>query len=62
LCMGSMGLVVALLAIGYVAGVWTAFLVLRQPQRAYEDEAPADMSAWNSGQQPNRAARLELDG
>ena len=35
--MGVMGLVFALFTVGYVLGVWTAGLVFRQPQRAYED-------------------------
>jgi hypothetical protein len=32
-----MGVVFALFSIGYLLGVWTAGLVFRQPQRAYED-------------------------
>ncbi len=35
--MGLMGLVFALFTVGYVLGVWTAGLVFRQPQGAYED-------------------------
>lgn len=35
--MGYVGLVLALFTIGYILGVWTALLVVRQPQRAYED-------------------------
>jgi len=35
--MGVMGLVFALFTIGYILGVWTACLVLRQPQRQYEE-------------------------
>jgi hypothetical protein len=27
----------ALFTLGYIIGVWTAFAVLRQPQRTYED-------------------------
>jgi len=37
--MGVMSLVFALFTIGYILGVWTACLVFRQPQRAYEDGA-----------------------
>ena len=35
--MGVMGVVFALFTVGYVLGVWTAGLVFKQPQRAYED-------------------------
>jgi hypothetical protein len=35
--MGYAGLVLALVTLGYILGVWTAFLVLKQPQSAYED-------------------------
>src|SRR2546422_6164805 len=35
--MGVMGLVFALFTIGYILGVWTACLVLRQPQRQHEE-------------------------
>jgi hypothetical protein len=35
--MGYLGLVLALFTLGYILGVWTAFAVLRQPQRTYED-------------------------
>jgi hypothetical protein len=35
--MGLVGLVFALFTVGYLLGVWTAGLVFRQPQRAYED-------------------------
>src|SRR5258708_39130263 len=38
---GLAGVVFALFTTGYIIGVWTAFLVLRQPQRAYEDGTPA---------------------
>jgi hypothetical protein len=59
--MGSMGLVVALLATGYFAGVWTAFLVLRQPQREYEGEASGAIADRRSEQLSIRATRLEVD-
>jgi hypothetical protein len=42
--MGYLGLVLALVTLGYILGVWTAFVVLRQPQRAYEDAVPAPLS------------------
>jgi hypothetical protein len=32
-----MGAVFALFTVGYIVGVWTAGMVFRQPQRAYED-------------------------
>jgi hypothetical protein len=35
--MGLIGLVFALLAVGYVLGVWTACLVFKSPQHRYED-------------------------
>jgi hypothetical protein len=39
------GIVVALFTSGYILGVWTACLVLKQPQQAYEDGAPASLAA-----------------
>jgi hypothetical protein len=38
--MGVMGYVFALFTVGYIVGVWTACLVFRQPQRAFEDGTP----------------------
>jgi hypothetical protein len=35
-----MGLVFALFSVGYILGVWTACLVLRQPQGEYEEGGP----------------------
>jgi hypothetical protein len=35
--MGFIGFVFALFTVGYVLGVWTAGLVFRQRQHAYED-------------------------
>ena len=35
--MGYVGVVFALVTLGYILGVWTALLVTRQPQSAYED-------------------------
>jgi drug/metabolite transporter superfamily protein YnfA len=39
--MGVGGVVFALFAVGYILGAWTAFMVLRQPQGAYEDAVSA---------------------
>jgi hypothetical protein len=35
--MGFVGVVFALFTVGYILGVWTAGLVFKHPQRAYED-------------------------
>jgi hypothetical protein len=43
--MGYLGLVLALFTLAYILGVWTAFLVLKEPQRAYEDPVPAPLSS-----------------
>ncbi len=43
--MGVVGVVFALFTVGYILGVWTACLVFRQPQRAYEDGVPAAISS-----------------
>ena len=37
--MGFVGVVFALFTLGYFFGVWTALVVTKQPQRAYEDDA-----------------------
>jgi hypothetical protein len=42
--MGYLGLVLALVTLGYILGVWTAFVVLGQPQRAYEEAVPAPLA------------------
>jgi hypothetical protein len=34
---GLAGIVFALFTAGYILGVWTACLVFKQPQRAYEE-------------------------
>jgi hypothetical protein len=39
------GIVVALFTCGYIIGVWTACLVLKQPQQAYEDGALVSLAA-----------------
>jgi hypothetical protein len=46
--MGVVSLVFALFTVGYILGVWTACLVFRQPQRAFEEgtlRGPTDR-AW----------------
>ena len=43
--MGIAGLVFSLFSVGYILGVWTACLVFRQPQRAFEDGVPAVLSS-----------------
>jgi len=42
--MGSVGVVFALFTLGYILGVWTALLVTKQPQRAYEDAVAVSVS------------------
>ena len=42
--MGFVGVVFALFTLGYIVGVWTALLVTRQPQSAYEDAAAVSIS------------------
>jgi hypothetical protein len=42
--MGFVGIVFALFTLGYILGVWTALLVTKQPQRAYEDAAAVSIS------------------
>lgn len=42
--MGLAGVVFALFTCGYIIGVWTACLVLRQPQRVYEDSIPLPLA------------------
>jgi uncharacterized membrane protein len=42
--MGFVGVVFALFTLGYVLGVWTALLVTKQSQRAYEDAAEVSIS------------------
>ncbi len=42
--MGLAGVVFALFTAGYIIGVWTACLVLRQPQRVYEDGMPVALA------------------
>ena len=38
--MGIAGLVLAVFTSGYILGVWAACIVLRQPQKVYEDGVP----------------------
>lgn len=42
--MGLAGIVFAVFTSGYILGVWTACLVLRQPQRMYEDGVTASLA------------------
>jgi hypothetical protein len=42
--MGLAGVVFALFTSGYIIGVWTACLVLRQPQRIYEEGIPLPLA------------------
>jgi hypothetical protein len=39
--MGSVGALFALFVTGYLLGVWTACLVLRQGQSGYEEGSPS---------------------
>jgi len=50
------GLVFALFTVGYILGVWTACLVFRQPQRAYEEGAQwraTDGAQWRAADAVN---------
>jgi hypothetical protein len=40
---GLAGVVFALFTSGYIIGVWTACLVFKQPQRAYEESLPVSL-------------------
>jgi hypothetical protein len=40
-----MALVFAFFTVGYILGVWTAAVVFRQPQRAYEDAVPVALTS-----------------
>jgi hypothetical protein len=42
--MGMAGVVLAVFTSGYILGVWAACLVLKQPQRVYEDGVPAPVA------------------
>lgn len=59
--MGSMAFVPSLLGLGYIAGAWTGFLVLRQRQRAFEDQVSEVASNRQIEPQPGRAGLLEMD-
>ena len=41
--MGFLGLLLLMLAGGYVLGLWTASTVLREPQSAYEAGTPGEL-------------------
>ena len=43
--MGLGGVVLALFTCGYILGVWTAFVVLKQPQQAYEEGVPVAVAS-----------------
>jgi hypothetical protein len=61
LLMGSAALLIALFAVGYFVGVWTAFLVLRRPQHAYEEELSRPRWARSPEPMPAMAWPLELE-
>jgi hypothetical protein len=42
--MGYVGVVFALFTLGYILGVWTALLVTKQSQTAYEEAAAVPVS------------------
>ncbi|HKB34691.1 MAG TPA: hypothetical protein VKF16_12590 [Candidatus Dormibacteraeota bacterium] len=42
--MGYIGVVFALFTLGYIFGVWTALLVTKEQQRAYEDGSSVSVS------------------
>ena len=42
--MGLMSMVFALFTAGYILGVWTACVIFKQPQRAYEDDLPISLA------------------
>jgi hypothetical protein len=42
---GIVGVLFALFTAGYMLGVWTSCLVVRQPQREYEEGVPVDRSS-----------------
>jgi hypothetical protein len=46
--MGMAGLVLAIFTSGYILGVWAACLVLRQPQKSYEDGSVVRMARTSS--------------
>ncbi len=56
--MGVGGVVFALFAVGYILGVWTAFVVLRQPQGVYEDVPAAQVILLREGDAQRVPRRL----
>jgi hypothetical protein len=42
--MGLAGMIFALITSAYILGVWTACLVLKQPQQVYEDGTPLSIA------------------
>ena len=62
LLMGSVALLMAIFIAGYFVGVWTACVVLRQPQRAYEDGLSRSVPARSIPAIPDLAQAVELEG
>jgi hypothetical protein len=46
--MGASGLLFAIFTLGYIAGVWTACIAFRQPQREHEEAAASTASGLPS--------------
>jgi hypothetical protein len=42
--MGIAGIVLAVFTSGYILGVWAACIVLKQPQKVYEDGVPVPIA------------------
>ncbi|HXC79085.1 MAG TPA: hypothetical protein VNU19_18790 [Candidatus Acidoferrum sp.] len=42
--MGIAGIVLAVFTSGYILGVWAACMVLKQPQKVYEDGVPVPIA------------------
>lgn len=42
--MGIAGLVLAVFTSGYILGVWAACIVLKQPQKVYEEGVPVPIT------------------
>jgi hypothetical protein len=59
--MGSVALLIALFIAGYFVGVWTAFTVIRQPQRAYEEELSTPVPSRSSGGLADLVKVVELE-
>ncbi|GAC1510145.1 MAG: hypothetical protein NVS1B3_12670 [Candidatus Dormibacteraceae bacterium] len=57
--MGAIGLVVALITIGYFLGVWTGGLVFRQRQGSYEDAIPTAQLVIPAKTHPERLSLID---